>query len=180
MIAGKIEKLKEQSEFLKMEYAELAGLLEKKKAEIMSLSAGYEKYKDNQSLRSQIETVIKQRVGEIVDLNKRIEGLKRNLKEAREVLNNLFEEAKQKSRAPEIASSPAVSAALEKAIIQKAQKPEISKPVSEAKIEAKKEVEIKSKAQPKADLYDRAASEAKAQEEYLKQISKSSKDYGAA
>ncbi len=207
MTMRKIEEARARAEALKKEHDALVSELAKKKAEIDGIAAGHDKYKDNPAMLSQLEEVMKKRMEELSALIRNIDELGDKIKAVNEELNRLFDEIKtQIKRVPakespivKIAKTPLAEKMLNQAMAVKplvkqdipVAKPAAAKPTP-AVIENKKEApapvkeaekkiktEVK-KTAPSGDLYDKAAREAKAQEEYLKKMSGSHKDYGAA
>jgi len=186
----KIKETKEQALHLKQEYGELSALITRKKAEIANMADGLKKYESNKMLYAQMEAVLKQRVAELRELCLRIEGLKQDYKQAKSELNRLFSRIKVRalqnkkqiiepvavSEPVKIATSPAVGKALDQVL---AQSKEAINAVKPAKII--KEVQVKNtspkKVKTSSDLYDVAASEAAAQDAFLRQ--QKTRNYGA-
>ena len=204
MISRKIEEAQARSKALKKEHDALVSELAKKKAEIDGLATGYDKYKDNRAMQAQLEEVMKKRMEELTSIISRIDDLGRDIKRVNEELNRLSEETRHQLKtrvvkefpAVRIATTPMVdkmiSSAMKRPTDQGLAIPAVkSQPAPQPqksevkKEEPQKEAGIKAepgpkKAKPSKDLYDRAAEEARAQEEYLKKMGGGRKDYGAA
>jgi predicted nuclease with TOPRIM domain len=175
-------------EQLKQEQMELLELVAKKKAEIAGLAEGIKKYNDNAQIRLQLEDVLKQRLTEIYGLNERIGNLKDSLRQNRNELNKAYRSMRVRvakdvsslagNKPLKIAASPVVEKVIDQVIEAK---PDEAAPVKQEAIEVGKEVkekQVEKIAKPAANnLYEKAASEAAAQEAFLK--SQTSKFYGS-
>ena len=191
MNEDRLKKLTERSQAMEKEFNNLSELFTQKKAEIKGLVEGLEKFKDNQKLKTQLEGVIKQRYSEVKNLNLKVEELKREYRDAKEEMNKVFSSMQAEER--EIKATPKLSDSVVKPItISPSVKTEKRAPFfkislpnltenpikKEDNIEKERQEKIAPKLKPKPkpkptptpknDLYDKAASEAKAQEEFLK------------
>ncbi|HTY12552.1 MAG TPA: hypothetical protein VMD02_00025 [Candidatus Omnitrophota bacterium] len=200
MILQKPEDLKVWLESLKKEYAGLVILLKMKRKEIDSLSIGIEKYKNDDGMRSMLEQIIKQRVEEVIGMSKRVDGLNRELIGVRKALNLTFEAVMRNAnarKAPPASSIAGSSDDTEKehlheavalregAPLERNGDPDIpsssyQKEIEENIIEIVNVEPPPQKEQPDNDLYDKAERESRAQEEFLKRLSRSSTNYGEA
>lgn len=188
----RINDIKDRIARLKQEHAEAVMTLAKKKKETESLAAGIEKYNDNPKLKQQMANVIKQRAQEMKALVRRLEEMAQESQEIKREMKKTFSALKsqeKKRRLVEklaakqplvIAASEASENALSQALSEVEAPPakEIMPAAKAEKIEKKEEIKISKpvKKAPSKDLYDQAASEAKAQEEFLKK--QSSRSYG--
>lgn len=192
MIDRRIKEIKDRIARLKAEHSRVAALLDKKKIETEALAAGIDKYKDNPKLKAQVGNIIKQRAQEIKALLDRLAELRTESQEIKLEMKKTFsaiksQEKKRRETVVHVAQKPMVIAAsetCEKALDQALsevvppQPKEAARPEPVKKAEKKAEVKIEKPAKkaPAKDLYDQAASEAQAQEAFLK--SQSSKFIG--
>jgi len=177
------EKITRRAQFLKREYAEVRELLSKKRSEIEGLAKGIEKHKDDPAYLSQIEALAKNKVREVKGLNERLKKLRRICRQGRNEISELsraVEASRREAQKPvRIATSKTTEKVLDKILTSSAEKPQKTAPEKAKKAAEKPEIKIKSKlkkAKHSPDLYDKAASEAKAQEAYFK--AQKSKIYG--
>lgn len=200
MSGDKINELIQRAQAMMKEHQELSSLVLKKKAELESLLAGHDKYKNNPSLLAQMDEVIKKRVEELKEIRSRVEALKHEYKKMNAEISHAFEQQKAEARTPavpktephhpvKIASSPAVAKALDRAMESKTSPvvkavPAVPPAVKEAPVvkeekkEAPKPPRPEMKKAPSGNLYSKAASEAAAQEQFLKNQNRSTKNYG--
>lgn len=185
-ISEKIRELKETAVRLEQEKASLSASLEKKRSELKGLSEGVDKYKASPVLAENLKKILKQKMKELKEMMVRIEDLKIDQQKQDQEIKRLYSHLNRKQKEAQakrleikpvqIAASPAVEVALEKAMSIPPQPAKVvSKLVVEepaAVIEKKPEPKVISAppkvAKPKKDLYQQAASEAEAQEKYLK------------
>jgi len=185
-ISDKIRELKETAVRLEQEKAVLSAALDKKRSELKGLSEGVDKYKASPVLAENLKKILKQKMKELKEMRTRIEELKSDQQKQDLEIKRLYSHLNRKQKetqakrieikAVQIAASPAVEAALEKAM---STPPQTAKIVSKLVVEEMAEVAEKKAepkvistppkvAKPKKDLYQQAASEAEAQEKYLK------------
>jgi len=177
-IRDKIEETIKSSQELEKDRAELLSLLKKKKAELDGLAVGIDKYKNDPKLSESMKKILLQKHKELKEIRVRVDELEANYKEVKAEMKKLYAlvNKRQKAAAVKIAVSPASEKAIEEALSVKLPEKVVKE---ELKPAPKKEAKIEPaprKTAPKKDLYEQAASEARAQEEFLR--SQSRRSYG--
>jgi len=181
-IEEKIKALNAKIEELEKETLDLQSKISKKHSEAKNLAEGFKKYdKNNPVLASQIKQIFSQKIDEGKELK---EALRHNrlkqqklMQEAKKFFAELINQGKKLPAVKLVQAEAPKSATIiedqEKEPVREKKEPEKKEEVAAPKVPA---VRVKKE----ENLYSKAHSAQQAEEQFMKQISKCSKDYGAA